>query len=163
RPNSAHRISAKGPHAPGFVALTLECSLLPGLTTMRSLILVIACLLITPLLRGQHPSTSPSPSSQQAQGSADCSEDASKLPRGTTRIFVGQQGGRDGSGRSANDARDGSSAEKFDRILRCYSEGCAAGSGEKAVPKTENLIVCIGPGHFQTKGRYDFVINVPHR
>src|SRR5262249_40321631 len=100
---------------------------------------------------------------QPAKPSSDCTEDASKLPRGTTRVFIGQQSGKDGSGRSASDARDGSSADKFDRILRCYAEGCAGGSGVNAVPKTEKLMVCIGPGKFQTKGRYDFVINVPHR
>jgi len=90
-----------------------------------------------------------------------CSAD-SRLDRGFTRVYIGLRNGKDGSGRSAEDARDGSSAEGFDRILRCYSEGCDDPVKRRAVKKTENLLVCLGPGTFQTEGDYDFVINVPH-
>jgi hypothetical protein len=45
--------------------------------------------------------------------------------------------------------------------LRCLSEGCGASQAEKTVAKTEKLIVCVGPGVFQSKGSYDFLIAVP--
>ena len=62
------------------------------------------------------------------------------------------------------DARDGSTPASFDSILRCYSEGCArAGSSTKPIVKTENLLVCLGPGVFRTKGSYDFLIGVPRK
>ncbi|HEX7286547.1 MAG TPA: hypothetical protein VF532_10210, partial [Candidatus Angelobacter sp.] len=34
---------------------------------------------------------------------------------------------------------------------------------KKSVARTENLIVCLGPGKFETKGPYDYLINAPHR
>ncbi len=47
------------------------------------------------------------------------------------------------------DARDGSTVTRFDTILRCYSEGCTEQQNSgAAVAKTENLIVCLGPGTF---------------
>jgi len=95
--------------------------------------------------------------------SADCDAGV-KVPRGFTRVYIGLRNGKEGSGRSVDDARDGSTVEKFDRILRCYSEGCEdPGAQRKSVKKTENLIVCLGPGTFQTEGTYDFLINVPHK
>lgn len=91
-------------------------------------------------------------------------DDSPRLPPGFTRVYIALRNGKDGSGKSPADARDGSSAEKFDRILRCYSEGCAdPAAPHRAIPKTENLVVCLGPGTFQTEGNYDFVINVPHK
>src|SRR5262245_18117115 len=72
--------------------------------------------------------------------SADCA--APGIPKGASRVYIALRNGNDGSGRSASDARDGSTATAFDTILRCYSEGCPAGKG-RPVAKTENLIVCI--------------------
>lgn len=61
------------------------------------------------------------------------------------------------------DARDGSTVTAFDTILRCYSEGCTDSQNSgKPVAKTENLVVCLGPGTFSTMGSYDFIIAVPH-
>ena len=92
----------------------------------------------------------------------DCNH-AALVPQGFTRIYISSQNGNDGSGKSAGDARNGSTAEKFDRILRCYSEGCSdpAAPG-RSIGKTQNLIVCLSAGTFRTKGSYDFLINVPH-
>lgn len=94
---------------------------------------------------------------------AGCDE-AAPVPPGFTRVYIALRNAKDSSGRSPEDARDGSSAEKFDRILRCYSEGCAdPAAPNRAIPKTENLVVCLGPGRFQTEGNYDFFIGVPHK
>ncbi len=98
-----------------------------------------------------------------SQAATDCKADG-RLNPGLTRVYIDAQSGRDGSGRSAEDARDGSSAEKFDRILRCFAEGCSdRQKPEKAITRTESLIVCLGPGTYQTKGAYDFTINMPHK
>jgi hypothetical protein len=95
--------------------------------------------------------------------STDCSAPAAALPRGSSRVYIALQNGKDGSGASLADARDGSTAEAFDRILRCYSEGCSdGGPGRKPVPRTENLTVCLGPGTFSTMGNYDYIIGVSH-
>jgi hypothetical protein len=100
---------------------------------------------------------------EMVQGASDCKSDTRVSP-GFTRVYVGAANGKDGSGNSATDPRDGSTADKFDAVLRCFAEGCSdAGKGGKAITKTENLIVCLGPGTFQTKGTYDFTINVPHK
>lgn len=96
------------------------------------------------------------------QNVPDCLISSSRLSRAVTRIYIAQRSGIDGSGRSYQNARDGSGVERFDRILRCYSEGCQR-PGEEPVAATENLIVCLGPGTFFTKGTYDFVIDVPHK
>ena len=103
----------------------------------------------------------PAPKRSPFQNVRDCLLRAAQLPHEDTRIYIAQRGGVDGSGRSLQDARDGSTAEEFDHILRCYSEGCQL-PGEKPIEPTENLIVCLGPGTFSTKGTYDYVINVPH-
>jgi hypothetical protein len=96
--------------------------------------------------------------------SADCTMKAASLPKGSTRVYIGLRDGHDGDGRSESNARDGSTVERFDQILRCYSEGCTdAGHPEKSVAKTENLIVCLGPGTFRTKGESDYVISVAHQ
>jgi hypothetical protein len=90
--------------------------------------------------------------------STDCTVPHSALPQGTTRVYIALRNGTDGTGKSAADARDGSTAERFDSILRCYAEGCP----DKSIHKTEKLTVCISPGVFQTRGNYDFLINTPH-
>lgn len=92
---------------------------------------------------------------------ADCNLGPVVKP-GFTRIYIALRKGQDGSGKSMADARDGSTAERFDRILRCYAEGCRDADPHKSVARTENLIVCLGPGTFKTKGTYDFVVNVAH-
>jgi hypothetical protein len=93
----------------------------------------------------------------------DCSASAA-VPRGSTRVYIALRNGKDGSGSSWADARDGSTAGAFDAILRCYSEGCNnANDGKKSVPRTEKLIVCLAPGTFSTLGAYDYVAGVPHR
>lgn len=109
------------------------------------------------------PAKSQTQSTARRGVAADC-DAGSKVPSGFTRVYIGLRNGKDGSGKSPEDARDGSSAEKFDRILRCYSEGCVdPATPHRSIPKTENLVVCLGPGAFQTEGTYDFLINVPHR
>ncbi len=65
------------------------------------------------------------------------------------------RGGADGTGNSADDSRDGSTVGGFDTVLRCYAEGCGA-------PKTDNLIVCLGPGTFQTMGAFDVSVGKRH-
>src|SRR5260221_6099207 len=94
----------------------------------------------------------------------DCSVETKSIPRGTTRVYIALRNGKDGSGSSMADARDGSTVIAFDAILRCYSEGCTDPRNPyKSVAKTENLIVCLGPGTFSTLGAYDLIVNVPHR
>jgi hypothetical protein len=93
--------------------------------------------------------------------SADCS--AATPPKGVLRIYIALRNGQDGSGASPNDPRDGSTVDAFDKILRCYSEGCnGPNNPKKSVAKTENLIVCLGPGVFSTMGTYDYIVGVPH-
>src|SRR5258708_31187441 len=92
-------------------------------------------------------------------GSTDCVVPDSSLPQNATRIYIALRNGTDGSGRSADDARDGSIPAAFDTILRCYEEGC---SGGPSIPKTENLIVCLGAGTFQTQGTRDARVDHPH-
>src|SRR6266700_856799 len=94
----------------------------------------------------------------RSTSSTDCTGPQSALPKGSTRVYIALRNSVDGAGKTASDARDGSTAERFDSILRCYAEGCP----DKSVDKTEKLTVCIGPGVFQTKGNYDFLMNTPH-
>src|SRR5215472_385308 len=95
--------------------------------------------------------------------SVDCSAPVASLPKGATRVFIALRNGVDGSGASLADARDGSTATVFDTILRCYSEGCGdSGNPGKSVARTENLIVCLGPGSFYTLGNFDYIVGVPH-
>ena len=97
-----------------------------------------------------------------AASSADCS--AATTPAGASRVYIALRDGKDGSGTTLADARDGSTPAAFDTVLRCYSEGCtdSKSPGGKPVVKTENLIVCLGPGTFSTLGTYDFIVNTPH-
>src|SRR6476469_10169519 len=95
---------------------------------------------------------------QTSAPAADCSAEARALPRGASRVYIALRNGKDGSGSSMADARDGSTVTAFDTVLRCYSEGCANPTNpKKSVAKTENLIVCLGAGTFSTLGSYDFI------
>jgi hypothetical protein len=108
-------------------------------------------------------SASPISQGQTAGSSADCSVEAAALPKDASRVYIALRNGKDGSGFSLNDARDGSTAAAFDTILRCYSEGCTdTANPRKSAARTENLIVCLGPGTFLTLGNYDYILGVPH-
>jgi hypothetical protein len=86
--------------------------------------------------------------SQSDFANADCSGPS---PTGYTRIFIAARSdGKPGTG-SPSDPFDGSTAEKFDTLLRSRSE-----SG------VTHLVVCIGPGTFQTEGTHDYVIGQGH-
>lgn len=97
---------------------------------------------------------------RSSSGSSDCVLPSSSLPPNASRVYIALRNGNDGGGRSADDARDGSTPTAFDTILRCYEEGCGDGP---SVPKTENLIVCLGPGIFQTQGTWDASVDQAHR
>lgn len=100
----------------------------------------------------------------QSKSPQDCAAPANALPASTTRVYIALRNGQDGSGNSMADARDGSTTAAFDTILRCYSEGCSGEQNRgKPVAKTDNLMVCLGPGTFSTMGNYDYIIAVPHR
>jgi hypothetical protein len=100
---------------------------------------------------------------QAGSSGSDCSVQAKALPQGTTRVYIALTNGKDGSGASMAEARDGSTVTRFDTILRCYSEGCTGQQNSgTAAERTENLIVCLGPGTFWTLGAYDYLIAVPH-
>ena len=108
---------------------------------------------------GRSPAQSQAKPAEKEDGafpSTDCTAKAASLKKGTTRVYIGLREGVDGSGKSLADARDGSTVAAFDSILRCYSEGCAdPANPKKSVARTENLIVCLGPGTSRTKGNYD--------
>jgi hypothetical protein len=129
---------------------------------------IVAALLITSaalISQGRAASTVAGEAKQTQTGSSasDCSAPAKSLPPGTTRVYIALRNGKDGSGSSMADARDGSTVAAFDTILRCYSESCADPKNpKKSVAKTENLTVCLGPGTFSTLGAYDYLIAVPH-
>src|ERR1051326_7594651 len=91
-----------------------------------------------PLRSGGDSFLTPPPQNQPAESSSqDCSAPAP--PKGSTRVYVALRDGKDGSGSSADNARDGSTAAAFDRILRCYSEGCTdPRNPKKSVVKTEH-------------------------
>jgi len=100
---------------------------------------------------------------QATSSVTDCSAQSKSLPPGTTRVYIALRNGKDGSGASMADARDGSTVPAFDTILRCYSEGCTDPQNpKKSVAKTEKLTVCLGPGTFSTLGAYDYLIAIPH-
>jgi hypothetical protein len=86
--------------------------------------------------------------SQSDFRSQDCS---GSVPAGYTRIFIADRhDGKPGTG-SPSDPFDGSTADKFDKLLRSRSEGGVT-----------HLIVCIGPGTFQTEGSGDYVQDQGH-
>jgi hypothetical protein len=96
----------------------------------------------------QQPNAAGSALSQSEFRSQDCS---GAVPAGHTLIFVAdRRDGKPGTG-SPSDPFDGSTAEKLDTLLRSRSE-----SG------VTNLVVCIGPGTFQTQGTGDFLIGQGH-
>src|SRR5215475_1585108 len=128
------------------------CSVARSVMPMRFATFAFAILFTSGLLHGQPQGAEAGSGAPSSRISADCGVDATKLPQGYSRVYIAQRNGKDGAGRSWADARDGSTAANFDTVLRCLSEGCPANHGEKAVPKTEKLIVCVGPGVFQTKG-----------
>src|ERR1043165_2674946 len=83
--------------------------------------------------------------------SQDCT--ASAVPAGFTRIFIGKpsHGGQQ-SGTSASDPLDGTTADKFDTILRTIAQGERPTWGTQKNIQPENLIVCMASGTFLTKG-----------
>lgn len=85
----------------------------------------------------------------QPHSSADCEPNFDR--KDYTRIFIALRSDEKAGTGTLDDPFDGSTAQKFDTILRSRSE---AGR--------QNLVVCIGPGSFQTEGTADFVINIPH-
>ncbi|HKV91250.1 MAG TPA: hypothetical protein VJW20_01740 [Candidatus Angelobacter sp.] len=93
--------------------------------------------------------------------SQDCTVAAT--PAGFTRIFIGTPapGGKQ-SGTSFDDPLDGSSADKFDTILRTISEGQQPTWGTQANIPPQNLIVCLASGTFQTRGQYDWEFGKGH-
>jgi hypothetical protein len=93
--------------------------------------------------------------------SQDCTVAAA--PANFTRIFIGTPAhGGSQSGTSANDPLDGTTAQKFDTILRSIAEGERPTWGTQRNIAPENLIVCIASGTFQTEGQYDTVFQFGH-
>ncbi|HEX4965759.1 MAG TPA: hypothetical protein VF173_33425 [Thermoanaerobaculia bacterium] len=89
----------------------------------------------------------------------ECNSSIAK-PAGYNRIFINNGPGGPGT---PGDTYDGSTiiqnglpVYQFDNLLRDISEGRSARYGPT------NLIVCVGPGVFQTEGTFDYQINVPH-
>jgi hypothetical protein len=129
----------------------------------KTMALLIALAALITQGRAAHASTGEARPTQASSSVSDCSTQAKSVPRGTARVYIALRNGKDGSGSSMADARDGSTVTAFDTILRCYSEGCADPQNpKKSVAKTENLTVCLGPGTFSTLGSYDYLINIPH-
>jgi hypothetical protein len=136
---------------------------------MHNMVGVLLMMLTAMIGRGigtDHFIVGPSAAAEAAQTGApasDCPAEPKSLPQGASRVYIALRNGTDGSGSSMADARDGSTTTTFDTILRCYSEGCTdPRNPHRSVAKTENLIVCLGPGTFSTLGTYDLVVNVPH-
>jgi hypothetical protein len=93
--------------------------------------------------------------------SQDCTVAAA--PAGFTRIYVGAPAGSgQQSGASAKDPLDGTTAQKFDTILRTIAEGNHPTWGAQQKIGPENLIVCIASGTFQTEGQFDYLMYVGH-
>ena len=90
--------------------------------------------------------------------SRDC---IAAVPSGFTRIFIGSKP-HAGSGTSFDDPLDGSTAEKFDTILRSISEGRQPTLGTQSNIPPHNLIVCLTSGIFQTNGQYDWTLLLGH-
>jgi len=83
------------------------------------------------------------------------------VPSGSTRIFIGSKA-HAGSGTSFDDPLDGSTAQKFDTILRSISEGRQPTLGSQSNIAPQNLIVCLTSGTFQTEGQYDWTLHLGH-
>ena len=92
--------------------------------------------------------------------SQDC---VAATPANFTRIYIGtpEHGGQQ-SGTSFDDPLDGTTAAKFDTILRSIVEGQNPSWGAQRNIASENLIVCLASGTFQTEGQYDWTIGVSH-
>jgi len=60
------------------------------------------------------------------------------------------------------DPLDGTTADKFDTILRTIAEGQHPTWGTQSQIAPQNLIVCIDSGVFQTSGQYDWLIDAGH-
>ena len=85
------------------------------------------------------------------------------LPANFTRIFIGSPAvGGQQSGATADDPLDGTTADKFDTILRTIAEGQQPTWGAQKNIPAENLIVCLTSGTFQTNGQSDWKIDVGH-
>jgi hypothetical protein len=124
-------------------------------------ILILATITLACGENGSYPVIQSAPGQARplaAKVSADCTLPVARLPAGATRVYIALRNGTDGSGKSAKNARDGSTTDAFDSILRCYAEGCRS----PAIAKTENLIVCLGSGTFSTRGTYDALHDSPH-
>ena len=105
--------------------------------------------------------TSCKPLSSPEVTSQDCTVAAA--PANFTRIFIGTPAhGGTQSGASAKDPLDGTTAQKFDTILRSIAEGERPTWGTQRNIAPENLIVCIASGTFQTEGQYDTVFQFGH-
>lgn len=92
--------------------------------------------------------------------SSDCT---GAVPEQFTRIYIGApspQGQQTGT--SAQDPLDGTTADKFDAILRTIADGQRPTWGTQSQIPPDNLIVCMNPGVFQTRGQYDWVIPWGH-
>lgn len=82
--------------------------------------------------------------------SPDCQGAA---PAGFTRIFVGKPASKGSqSGISAKDPLDGTTADKFDTILRTISQGQLPTWGSQQNIGPENVVVCVMNGTFETNG-----------
>lgn len=92
--------------------------------------------------------------------SLDCT---GPVPAQFTRIFIGTPAaGGQQSGTSAGDPLDGTTADKFDTILRTIAEGKRPTWGTQTQIAPENLIVCINAGTFETNGQFDWVVTLGH-
>ena len=80
--------------------------------------------------------------------SSDCS---ASTPKDYTRIFIAYRNDNVPGAGTASDPFDGSSAQKFDVVLRTRSESGVI-----------HLVVCIGPGTFQTEGAHDHLLGRGH-
>jgi hypothetical protein len=80
--------------------------------------------------------------------SSDCH---GPVPFGYTRLFIAYRSDRKSGTGTASDPFDGNTPQKFDTLLRSRSEAGVT-----------NLVVCIGPGAFQTQGVHDYVVGVGH-
>jgi hypothetical protein len=92
--------------------------------------------------------------------SQDC---LAAAPANFTRIYIGTpaHGGQQ-TGTSFDDPLDGTTAEKFDTILRSIAEGQNPTWGVQKNIAAENLVVCLASGTFQTEGQYDWTTGVGH-
>src|SRR5258708_23217698 len=102
--------------------------------------------------------------------SPDCTGMVAPVIRGSNpaeryaRILIGTaRNARFGDGQTSDRPLDGSTAAKFDAILRRYSgnpvgDPSATTPAAAVIPVT-HLIICLGPGNSPTDGASDFLIN----